>query len=146
MKRSEHRRAPRLLVNIPVTAESIGQPPLTLHEKLVDVYQRVEAAEERRGETVLGHVRDLSTNGAFIAADPLPLMSRVAVRFTLEELGPIEAIGWVLWRRSEAVAIERSDGSTTELDRGFGVLFEALSLKARSHIHTMVERASRVSS
>ena len=145
MMRNEQRRALRILVDIPIVVESIGQPLLALHANLERIYERVNATNERQGEQVIGAVRDLSTNGAFIHGEPLPLLSRVAMRFSLEEVGPVEAVGWILWRRTEDCEIPRDVGSPTLLRRGFGVLFEAISLEARFAIHKMVTQAFRVS-
>jgi hypothetical protein len=142
--KSEQRRALRLLVDVPVVVESIGQPALALHPNLDRIYQRVSAASERQGEQVIGAIRDLSTNGAFIHAEPLPLLSRVTMRFSLDEVGPVDAIGWILWRRSEDCEIPRDGGSPALLRRGFGVLFEAIPLEARFAIHKMVTQAFRI--
>ena len=144
---NEKRRASRVLVDIPIVVESIGQPPLKLHPNLEKLYERVAAAEDRKGDRVIGAVRDLSTNGAFISSEPLPLLSRVAIRFKLEGHGSIEAIGWVLWRRTDDCEIPRDDGAPPSvLPRGFGVLFEAVPLDARLAIHKMVSQASKVGS
>ena len=143
---NEKRRATRVLVDIPIVVESIGQPTLKLHPNLEKIYERVAAADERKGDRVIGAVRDLSTNGAFIAGEPLPLLSRVALRFKLDGHGTIEAIGWILWRRSGDCEIPRDDGPPSVLPQGFGVLFEAVPLDARLAIHKMVSQASKVGS
>jgi hypothetical protein len=143
---NDKRRAHRILVDLPIVAESIGQPRLSLHPTLERIYQRVHASEEGQGELRSGAIRDLSTNGAFIAADPLPLLSRVAIRFSLEDHGPIEAVGWTLWRRSEDCEIPLESGQLAHMPRGFGVLFEAIPLEARLAIHKMVLQAFKVSS
>lgn len=143
MLKNEQRRALRILVDIPIVVESIGQPPLSLHSNLEKIYQRVDAATERKGEQVIGALRDLSTNGAFIHGEPLPLLSRVAMRFSLEEVGPVEAVGWILWRRTEDCEIPRDNDRPALLRRGFGVLFEAIPLEARFAIHRMVTQAFR---
>ena len=44
------------------------------------------------GEKFPGVVRDLSTNGAFISGEPLPLLSRVAFTFPLEGFGQVEVL------------------------------------------------------
>lgn len=135
--RRENRRALRLVLEAPIAVESIGQPELELDPALERIYRRVEAAHERRGHRVGGVLRDLSTNGAFVAGEPLPLLSRVLMRFSLEELH-IEAIAWVLWRRLEDCQIARGLGAPLALPRGFGVLFESISLEARLRIDQMV--------
>jgi len=85
-------------------------------------------------------VRDLSTNGAFISAEPLPLLSRVAVKFELKGVGNVDAVGWVLWQRSEDCQLPTAAGSVT-LPRGFGVLFESIPLEIRSAIAALVARS-----
>ena len=138
----EKRRALRLTLDLPVTVESVGQAELVLDPALERIYQRVRAADERRGDRIAGVLRDLSTNGAFIAGEPLPLLSRVALRFALGRLD-VEAIGWTLWRRSEDCVIPREASPPISLARGFGVLFEAISFEARLLITKMVTQASR---
>jgi len=144
MVRRDTRRALRLLMDVPIAVESIGQPELELHPDLEQIYQRVQAAQERRGQRLAGILVDLSTNGAFVAAEPLPLLSRVAMRFDLDEM-QVDVIGWTLWRRLEDCAITQG-AAPLALRRGFGVLFEAIPLEARIRIDEMVRRASRVSS
>ena len=146
MQKNDQRRALRILVDLPIVAESIGQPRLSLHPNLERIYERVNASDEGRGERRIGAIRDLSTNGAFIAADPLPLLSRVAMKFTLEGHGPVEAVGWTLWRRTEDCEIPREGAEPVHMPRGFGVLFEAIPLDARLAIHKMVTQALKVSS
>ena len=143
--KNEQRRALRILVDIPIVVESIGQPALALHANLEKIYQRVNATTDRRGEQVIGALRDLSTNGAFIHGEPLPLLSRVAMRFSLEEVGAVEAVGWILWRRTDDCEIPRDNERPALLRRGFGVLFEAIPLEARFAIHKMVTHAFRSS-
>jgi hypothetical protein len=137
--RRENRRALRLVLEAPIAFESIGQPELELDPALERIYRRVEAAHERRGHRLSGVLRDLSTNGAFVAGEPMPLLSRLLMRFSVEEL-PVEAIGWVLWRRLEDCEIARG-AAPLVLPRGFGVLFESISLEARLRIDQMVRRA-----
>lgn len=138
----EHRRALRIAVNIPTLVEPIGQPEVKLHENLAAVYQRVNATADMVGEKFPGVMRDLSTNGAFIAGEPLPLLSRVAFTFPLDGFGQVEVLAWTLWRREQDCEIPRSDGSMLELPKGFGVLFEAIPLDARLAIHKLVSGAS----
>lgn len=138
----ENRRALRLLLDLPIAVESIGQPELELDPALDKIYQRVEAAHERRGHRIAGALRDLSTNGAFVAAEPLPLLSRVVMRFALDDLH-IEAIGWTLWRRLDDCRIDREGAATPLwLPRGFGVLFESIPLDVRLRIDELVKRAA----
>ena len=93
---SDIRRAPRLVVNAPAVIESIGQGSMQLHPNLAKVFRRVDADRSSIGTKFPAVVRDLSTNGAFISGAPLPLLSRVAIRFDVKGVGNIEAIGGVL--------------------------------------------------
>src|SRR4051812_12184594 len=98
---SESRRAPRLVVNAPAVIESIGQVPMQLHPSLAKVFRRVDADKSAIGTKFPAVVRDLSTNGAYIAGVTLPLLSRVAMKFDVKGIGNVDAIGWVLWQRTE---------------------------------------------
>lgn len=133
----EHRRARRVAVSLPALIESIGQPDVALHPTVAAVYVRVEADRKSIGQSGPGIVRDLSTNGAFIACEPLPLLSRVRVGFELPSFGAVEAIGWVLWVRTRDCEITDALGEALPLPRGIGILFEALSIEARLHISKM---------
>jgi len=139
---TEKRRAPRIFLNAPTSIEVIGQPEFVLPPELARVYERVQPPAERAGEAFPGVVRDLSTNGAFIAGSPLPLLARVAFTFPLEGYGQVEAIGWVLWRRRDDCEFSTADGTRVQLSKGFGVLFEAIPLDARLHIHELVRNAT----
>ncbi len=140
MSSSEKRKAGRIALNIPMVVESIGQPPMKLHPNLADVYSRVTPSESKN-EKFPATLRDLSTNGAFVVGEPLPLLSRVAFSFELPDFGRIEAIGWTLWRRSEDCEIPCEDAMPIQLSKGFGILFEAVPLDARMAIHRMVQSA-----
>ena len=137
---SELRRAQRLVINAPAIVESIGQGPMHLHPNLAAVFRRVQADATTIGKRFPAVVRDLSTNGAFISAEPLPLLSRVAVKFELKGVGNVDAVGWVLWQRSEDCQLPTAAGSVT-LPRGFGVLFESIPLEIRSAIAALVARS-----
>lgn len=139
----EKRRALRVLLNVNAAVEPIAMPPMRLHENLARVYDRVHPAQDRVGQRLQCVLRDLSTNGAFLAGEPVPLLTRVACSFDLEGYGHVETIGWTLWRRSDDCEVPRADGSMTPLPRGFGVLFEAIPLDARLAIHKLVTRLSR---
>src|ERR1700760_2047239 len=89
----ELRRAARLVINAPAIVESIGQGPMQLHPHLAAVFRRVEADASTLGQRFPAVVRDLSTNGAFISAPPLPLLSRVAMKFEVKKVGAVEAVG-----------------------------------------------------
>jgi hypothetical protein len=121
---------------------AVGQPDVALHPNLAKVYERVSAARDRIGERLPGIIRDLSTNGAYIAGEPLPLLSRVAVSFHLDGHGSLETLGWVLWRRTDDCMIPGKDGRPVDLPRGFGILFESIPLDARMAIAKMVETAA----
>jgi hypothetical protein len=118
-------------------------PGIDLHPNLAKVYQRVSSDKQRLGERLPTMVRDLSTNGAFLSGEPMPLLSRVACSFNLEGFGQIEAVGWTLWRRIEDCEVPKSDGSMFALPKGFGVLFEAIPLDARIAIHKLVAGATQ---
>jgi hypothetical protein len=149
---SELRRAARLVVNAPAIVESIGQGPMHLHPNLAAVFRRVEADPTTIGQRFPAVVRDLSTNGAFISATPLPLLSRVAVKFELKTIGSVDAVGWVLWQRAEDCELPAQTGQTgpaappgqagmITLPKGFGVLFESIPLEIRSAIAALVSRS-----
>jgi hypothetical protein len=140
MTQNEKRRAGRIALNIPMVVESIGQPAMQLHPNLAKVYARV-SPPEATSEKFPATLRDLSTNGAFVVGDPLPLLSRVAFSFELPDFGRLEAIGWTLWRRSDDCEIPIEGKMPITLDKGFGILFEAIPLDARMVIHRMVQSA-----
>ncbi|HEY4178177.1 MAG TPA: PilZ domain-containing protein [Kofleriaceae bacterium] len=133
---NEHRRAARLVVNSPAIIESIGQVPMTLHPNLAAVFRRVDADGSTIGRRFPAVVRDLSTNGAFISGPPLPLMSRVAVKFDVRGIGSIDAVGWVLWQRTDDCELPAENGNVT-LPKGFGVLFESIPLETRAQIASL---------
>ncbi|HEY0479852.1 MAG TPA: PilZ domain-containing protein [Kofleriaceae bacterium] len=136
---SELRRAARLVINAPAIVESIGQGPMHLHPNLAAVFRRVQADATMIGKRFPAVVRDLSTNGAFISAPPLPLLSRVAVKFDLKGVGAVDAVGWVLWQRTEDCELP-GPTSSISLPKGFGVLFESIPLEIRSAIAALVAR------
>ena len=131
---NDHRRAGRIVINVPAVVEPIGQAAVKLHPNLANVYQRVEAVVPHSAERFPAVVRDLSTNGAFVAGDALPLLSRVAIRFHAPKVGDIDAVGWVLWRRQADCEVPGADGNSVVLPKGFGILFEAISLDVRNAI------------
>ena len=136
---SDIRRAPRLVVNAPAVVESIGQGSMQLHPNLAKVFRRIEADRSSIGTKFPAVVRDLSTNGAYISGPPLPLLSRVALKFDVKGIGTIDAIGWVLWQRMDDCDLPGSNGSAA-LPKGFGVLFEAIPMETRSAIAALVAR------
>ena len=135
---SDKRRALRVALNVPTVIEVIDQPMIDLHPSLAQVYQRVEPNRECVGRKFPGAVRDLSTNGAFIAGEALPLLSRVTFAFDLQDFGTVTVFGWSLWRRDSDCQVPRADGASALLPKGFGVLFEAIGLDARLAIHRLV--------
>ena len=136
---AENRRARRILVNVPAVVESIGQPTVKLHPNLAAVYSRVEANTSRVNQRFPAVVRDLSTNGAFITGEALPLLTRVAIHFEVKGVGPIDAIGWVMWRRDEDCQVPGPTGELVKLPRGFGILFEAVPLETRIAISQLAK-------
>ena len=134
---ADARRAPRLVVNAPAVVESIGQQPMALHPNLAKVFKRVESDRTSIGTKFPAVIRDLSTNGAFISGVPLPLLTRVAIKFDVKGVGNIDAIGWVLWQRTDDCDVP-AGGASTMLPKGFGVLFEAIPMETRTAIATLV--------
>jgi hypothetical protein len=137
---SESRGAVRVLINAPAIIESIGQAPMTLHPNLSTVFRRVQADADTVGQRFPAMIRDLSTNGAFVAGHAMPLLARVALRFELHTYGVIDAIGWVLWQRTSDCQIPDPSGAMVTLPSGFGVLFESISLEARRAIAALAVR------
>ena len=134
---SDARRAQRLVVNAPAVIESIGQAAMTLHPNLAKVFRRVDADKSAIGTKFPAVIRDLSTNGAFISGAPLPLLSRVAMKFDVKGVGMVDAIGWVLWQRTDDCDVPGPQNATT-LPKGFGVLFEAIPMETRNAIAMLV--------
>ena len=138
-QKTERRRAPRLFVNIPTLVEKIGHRELHLHPSLAECYERVHPNGENLGLKFPAAVHDLSANGCFVAGQAMPLLSRVALSFALSGFGQIEALGWVLWRRTGDCELPaEGDAPGVVLKAGFGVLFEAIPLDARLHIARLV--------
>jgi hypothetical protein len=137
---SEPRRAPRLVVNAPAVIESIGQASMQLHPNLARVFRRVDADKSSVGTKFPAMIRDLSTNGAFVSGAPLPLLSRVALKFELKGVGTVDAIGWVLWQRMDDCEVPGGEAASTPLPKGFGVLFEAIPMETRTAIAALVSR------
>lgn len=137
----EARRAQRLVVNAPAVVESIGQTAMQLHPNLAKVFRRVDADKTSIGTKFPAVIRDLSTNGAFISGVTLPLLSRVAIKFDVRGIGNVDAIGWVLWQRTEDCEVPAGDNAA-QLPKGFGVLFEAIPMEARSAIAALVQSIS----
>ena len=113
---------------------------MSLHPNLDSVFRRVEADATTVGKRFPAVVRDLSTNGAFISGPPLPLLARVAVKFEVRGIGPIDAVGWVLWQRLDDCELPIATGGKTTLPKGFGVLFEFIPLETRAAIAALVAK------
>ncbi len=109
-----------------------------LHPNLQAVFRRVDADTSTLGKRFPAVVRDLSTNGAFVATEPVPLMSRLAMQFDFEG-GRVDALAWVLWRREADCEVVGASG-TVMLPRGIGLLFESIPLDVRIAISRAVER------
>ena len=135
---SDIRRAPRLVVNAPAVVESIGQGSMQLHPNLAKVFRRVDADRSSIGTKFPAVVRDLSTNGAFISGSPLPLLSRVAIKFDVKGVGVVDAIGWVLWQRMDDCELPGQNAAP--LPKGFGVLFGAIPMETRQAIAALVAK------
>jgi hypothetical protein len=137
MSNNDQRRARRIALNAPTNVEAVGQIDIQLHPNLEKVYQRVMPDRRAIGKRFPAVIRDLSTNGAFISGEALPLLARVAFQFPLEGFGKVEAMAWVLWRREADCEVPLPDGQMVTLPRGFGVLFESVALEARMAIHKL---------
>jgi hypothetical protein len=136
----EKRQAHRVLLNSPTVIHPL--PPADTAPPGVDhSYERVLPSAHLVGQTFPAVVRDISVNGAFIAGEPLPLLTRVSFSFSLEGYGQIDALGWSLWRREHDTEVPDASGAMVILPKGFGVLFEAIPLDARIAIHKFVTSA-----
>lgn len=124
---------PRLYFDIPITWEVLPAQTINMPDELSRVFQRVHPAEEGAGKKIDGRLRDLSSTGAFITGTPPPLLARIGLVFGIPGYSKVEAIGWVLWRRTEDVVVEDKP-----LEAGFGILFEYLQPEARLHIDRLV--------
>jgi len=112
---------------------------MQLHPNLSRVFRRVEADRSSVGTKFPAMIRDLSTNGAFVSGAPLPLLSRVALKFDVRGIGTVDAIGWVLWQRMDDCELPGAQ-QTAQLPKGFGVLFEAIPMETRTAIAALVSR------
>ena len=128
------RRDARIEVAWSAACEKTVEIEQKLAPELAQVYERVKADPTEAGRRFQATLRDLSVNGAFLEADPLPLLSRVALVIDIPSFKPVEAVGWVLWRRTGPCTIKRPNGAPITLGAGFGVVFEWISLEARLEI------------
>ena len=115
---------------------------MQLHPNLARVFRRVDADRSSIGTKFPAVVKDLSTNGAFIQGTPLPLLSRVAIKFDVKGVGTVDAVGWVLWQRMDDCEVPTAQGKAT-LPKGFGVLFEAIPMETRAAIANLVNSMTR---
>jgi hypothetical protein len=134
------RREARIGVSWKVSVEKLGEREQKLPPGLAEVYERVKTDGSGVGSRHQLTMRDVSMNGAFLEGEPLPLLSRVAMVFEMPGYRKVEAVGFVMWRRSAACTVTRDDGEKSELGAGFGVLFEWLSLEARLEIARRIAR------
>ena len=112
----------------------------TVSSIVVEGNRRVEADTTTLGKRFPAVVRDLSTNGAFISGVTMPLLSRVAIKFEIRGIGPVDAVGWVLWQRTADCELPGEGGASSVLPKGFGVLFESIPLETRAAIAAFVGR------
>lgn len=131
---TNRRKNPRLYFDIPINYEVLPAHEVNMPPELAKVFQKVYPSEEGVGRHHEGFLRDLSSTGAFIVGSPPSLLTRVGLIFGIPGFSRVEAIGWVLWRRTEDVALKNKD-----LPAGFGVLFEYLAPEARLHIDRLVK-------
>ena len=128
------RREERLTINWPALIEKMSERRQALPPELEPVYERVRAEASNVGQRFKMRLRDLSVNGAFLEGEPLPLNSRLALVFDMPDFQRVECIGWVLWRRKDRCQIRDTDGQSTELGAGVGILFEWITPEARAEI------------
>lgn len=128
------RRDARIEVAWNVACEKTVEIEQQLQAPLRQVYERVNADPTDKGKRFAATLRDLSVNGAFLEAEPLPLLSRVILVIDVPSFRQVEAVGWVLWRRTAPCTITRPSGAPVTLGAGFGVVFEWISLEARLEI------------
>lgn len=128
------RRDARLEVAWNVACEKTVEIEQALPKSLAAVYERVHADQSDKGKRFAATLRDLSVNGAFLEGEPLPLLSRVVMVIDVPSFRQVEAVGWVLWRRTAPCTIARASGAPVTLGAGFGVVFEWISLEARLEI------------
>jgi len=128
------RRDARIEVAWNTSCEKTIEIEQKLQRPLLEVYERVHADPSDDGKRFAATLRDLSVNGAFLEAEPLPLLSRVVMAIEMPSFRTVEAVGWVLWRRTAPCTITRPTGAPITLGAGFGVVFEWISLESRLEI------------
>lgn len=136
----EKRRARRVLLNVPTLIRTLAPDP---GDGAFDPEQRSARSRSiaEQAREFPATVRDISINGAFIAGEVLPLLTRVSFKFELRGYGTIDAFGRAMWCRDSDARAVIGDDCGLLLPRGFGVLFEAISLDDRAAIHNFVLNA-----
>jgi hypothetical protein len=132
--KQQRRRDARIEVAWTAACEKTVEIEQKLVPELRDVYERVHADQSEVGKRFVATLRDLSVNGAFLEGEPIPLLSRVVLVIEVPGYKKVEAVGWVLWRRTGPCTIRRPNGAPVTLGAGFGVVFEWISLEARLEI------------
>ena len=132
---AQQRNAPRLYLKVPVEFEVLPAREMNLTPEMEKVFESVTPASEGSGLPRRGRIYDISSTGAFIvSAEELPpILSRVFMKFDLPGHARVQAVGWVLWRRTARVKTE-----DRVLERGFGVLFEYIPIETRIHIERLI--------
>jgi uncharacterized protein (TIGR02266 family) len=104
---------------------------LLLHNRVHPrVELQVEVSLESEHNFYTGLSSNLSEGGLFVATEtPLPLGTRLLVRFALEGAGsPIDAVGEVCWLRPRS----------RDFPMGFGMRFLEISAEALARVATFV--------
>lgn len=83
-------------------------------------------------------IRNLSSQGAFVASDRSPaLRSRVRLVFPHADGEPLSVTGVVVWRRNVPGGYQ-ADGDAARFEPGFGIVFETPSPAALAFIRSTV--------
>jgi hypothetical protein len=141
---ADDRRAPRIAVELPIWIEVLGDPRPHHDAPFVaagtNPTESVKYPAEMVGTTFASIVCDIAENGCRIRGRTVPpLLSRLAMWFTLPDVGDVMALGLVMWRRRSTAG---ADDSSTHVGE-FGVLFEAVPLEARTAIYARSSCRSR---
>ena len=115
------RRAPRIEVRLPAKL-------FLLQGKSTGVAPALSPTMNRR---FYGDIIDISMNGAFIACEPLPVMSRFLLAFPLPTYGTVKGVGLCTWGRATGDGTGRA---------GMGILFEHIPLAARIAIDSLARQ------
>ncbi|MGQ0507824.1 MAG: PilZ domain-containing protein [Myxococcaceae bacterium] len=137
MSEMERRAAERAGITVPIELVVIGQP-LAFDETSGDPIERAAFSRQMRGEKIEATLLDISINGCRVGAERFPpVLTRVSVKFNLPTYGEVEGVALVMWRR--VVPYEYSkNGHKFLREAGFGLVFESLSLEARTAIAKLV--------